>query len=455
MSYITRLSQAATVDTNNSSSANLSQNAYFIGLPTSTLGVNSIQVSLKSDQNCTIYVEQSPGTVTGVSTVTTTNPGSVGTITGVATKFQRDFKVGDQIFIAGETTHYIASIVSDTVMTATATFAGVAGAAYTFYPWDLSDMFLYYANNNFGRTTQAISSYLRVRVVNTGTATSLFLRLQTVLCPIVDSVPRALNSLGYLRAGDFDNDVAQGDAPFATPWYKIGYTPTMNNTDSDIWSGAGVYTPPASGVQMRVLSSSANDTGAGTNAQQVTIYYLDSNYVSQSETVTLNGVTPVSTVSTDIFRLNGFRVTRVGAIATAKAAGNIQLQLLAAPNTVYGYITAGYTRGRNSFYTVPAGKTLYINKVNFSFGFGTTAGNTLIYMRGYTRITYNDQLGVTTTSTGIFYPYHEGIVSNSDFMSDLKVPTKIPEKVDIKVSGITNSATAGAAASVLRGYLIG
>lgn len=60
MSYLNRLSQNVIADTNNSSTGNLSGGATFTGVGSSTLGVAGIQVSLKTDQNCTVYIEQSP-----------------------------------------------------------------------------------------------------------------------------------------------------------------------------------------------------------------------------------------------------------------------------------------------------------------------------------------------------------------------------------------------------------
>ena len=372
----------------NSSTTNLAKSPdsgyQFLGSAESTLGVAAIQVALKTDQNCTITVEQS----------------------------------------------------TDNVPT--------SGAPH----WDIVDTYNYYAGQTFGRTVQAISSYYRVTVTNlsTTTATSYF-RLQAVLCPVVESIPRSLNSLGYMKNGGFLEDVAFGDVPFAIPWSKIGYTPTMNNTESDLWSGAGFYTPPSAAIQMRVISSSTSDTAAaGTGAQKVTIYYLDGNYNSASEEVSLNGTNGVNTTTTSIFRVNSFRVTTVG--SGGKAAGNIQLQNTGGTVT-YAHITAGYTRGRNSFYTVPLGKTLMITKVNISFGY--TTGTT--YARCYTRATYNDASGVVNT-VGLFYPFHECIVSNTDFVSDLHLPTKLPATTDWKISGITPSG-AGVATSVARGYLIG
>jgi len=273
MSYITRLSQNVQSDANNSSVTNLAQNAFFIGTPTSTLGVAAIQVAFKADQNCTVFVEQSQGVITGVGTITTTNPGGTGTITGSAsTKFTRDFKVGDQIFISGETTHYIASIVSDTVMTATATFSGVVGANYTFYPWDQTDQYAYNATtDNFGITVQAISAYERVRVTNIGSTTSLVFRLTTVLCPIVEALPRSLDINGNLKiASPVDNygftleNTPNGELRTVTPYRTAGkqfeFFGVGGTIDSQFWLSNIV-----SGATIAVANSNCTLT-SGTNS---------------------------------------------------------------------------------------------------------------------------------------------------------------------------------------------
>ena len=67
--------------------------------------------------------------------------------------------------------------------------------------WDISDRFnYYYTSGGNSWTTQSTASYFRVRVTNLNslTATTYF-RLQTALCPIVEALPRALDSDGSLK----------------------------------------------------------------------------------------------------------------------------------------------------------------------------------------------------------------------------------------------------------------
>lgn len=239
----------------------------------------------------------------------------------------------------------------------------------------------------------------------------------------------------YLQA------LAEGDVSGHTPWYKIGFTPTMTTSESDLWSKAGTYTFPVSGIQMAAVSDSALDTSLGSGARQVIIYYLDNNFLEKTEIVSLSGLTPVNTIATNIYRINGFRVYSAG--TNAKPFGNLSLTSTDTLTT-YSYILAGFNRARSSFYTVPANKMLYIVTVNFSYGYST---NQTHYCRLYTRATQNE--GIRTP--GLFYPFTETICSNSAEVVSLEIPTRINEKVDIKVSGI--STYSGIAMVALRGWL--
>jgi hypothetical protein len=54
-----QIKQNVTIDAGNSSVVNLEADATFTGEGTSTLGISGVHVSLKTDQNCLIYVDQS------------------------------------------------------------------------------------------------------------------------------------------------------------------------------------------------------------------------------------------------------------------------------------------------------------------------------------------------------------------------------------------------------------
>lgn len=217
----------------------------------------------------------------------------------------------------------------------------------------------------------------------------------------------------------------------------------MTTAESVVWSAAGAYAfPAAGGIQMEVVSSdNTQDKAGGTGALTVTISYLDANYAEQSEVVTLTGTTPADTVATNILRVNAFRVTTAG--SGGKPVGNISLRNTAGSVT-YSYITAGFTRARNSNYCIPAGKTLYITGGSLGYGY---AVNQTHYARLYLRANQNNGVKVT----GIYYPHLETIAQNGSNPIILSFPLKFVEQVDIFIGGIATAA--GIATSFLEGWL--
>jgi len=178
-----------------SSSVNLAAGATWTGEPVSTLGVVGLQWNLNTDQNCTLYSEESEGSHTGIGTVETDG---TTTLTGTNTVFERAFVVGDTITVAGETDRIIATIVSDTELTVTVAFStSLSGLAFTHFHWDISYHFdfIYKAGQKGeGETVQATNAYWRLRVVNEGTATTTFFRVSGVLCPIATPLPSSLSN---------------------------------------------------------------------------------------------------------------------------------------------------------------------------------------------------------------------------------------------------------------------
>lgn len=330
---------------------------------------------------------------------------------------------------------------------------------------------------------------------------------------------------GKLRVSSqtYLQNIAEGEVPNHDHWTKIGYNPTLTNTEADLWSATGVINFPTAAMQMEVLSSdNAADIGtviktgtvdsgdtshledaavdftaataaavgdlvildgdvdeygfitgvdthtltitngfsrggspaagvpyrvvdksATAGAQVVQVEYLNGSWITKYELVALNGTTVVPTAGSDLYRINSFRV--VGAGANGKPTGNITIRNLA-DTPVYSYILAGYTRARNSAYTIPAGKALYVTEFTVSFGY---AANQTHYARLYTRATQNREF----RTPGIFYPFTEVVCANSSQQVPLDIPTKLLQKVDIKVSGISSIATGGIAAVALRGWL--
>lgn len=204
LSYWKHIKQDVVTDANNSSTTNLtSANSYtFTGTGSSTLGVAGLQFNLKTDQNATIYIEQSDDN---------TN-------------------------------------------------------------WDISDSYDYkYSKGGFGATVQAVSSYWRIRVVLTGTTDTTYFRLLGILCPIVEALPRALNTYGRLitSGGIVDEETkvrvevdTLGSMKTVSPIRLIGTAFSGTTKDTNFWAetvtGTGSVTQ--SGEIVLATGSTANST---------------------------------------------------------------------------------------------------------------------------------------------------------------------------------------------------
>jgi hypothetical protein len=223
--------------------------------------------------------------------------------------------------------------------------------------------------------------------------------------------------------------------PAKTDFFKTGFNADVDAAEEDLWSVGGSYVFPDAEMGMEVVSSSADDTATdGTGARTVKFWYLNSSGVEKSEIVTLDGVTPVATTATDIYRVNAFRVLTAG--AGGKAAGDIDIRHVD-DTPIYSRIPVGYTRARNSIYTVPAGKTLCISQVMFSAG-SSSGGH---YCRFTLNASYDDKIGVVSS---MFYPYYEIGIEDGAFESCVDTPVKLPAMTDVKISVVGDATNANA-----------
>lgn len=116
--------------------------------------------------------------------------------------------------------------------------------------------------------------------------------------------------------------VAAASASATTSGFSFGVITTSATTDVPVRKTT--YTEPSSNAQRSVGSSSANDASAGTGARKVKITYFDSSGAGPyTETVTLNGTTPVNTTNTNICFIEHLEVTEVG--SGGSNAGTISL----------------------------------------------------------------------------------------------------------------------------------
>lgn len=255
--------------------------------------------------------------------------------------------------------------------------------------------------------------------------------------PLADSKLR-VSSMPY------GYDIVEGNITGHTPFFKTGYNADVDAAEEDMWIVGGMYVFPAAAQRMEVVSSSTADAAAGTGALTVKIWYLTSAFVEKTEVVTLTGTVAVPTVATDIYRINAFRVLTAG--AGGSAVGTIDIRHITL-GTIFSRIAIGNTRARNSIYTVPVDKTLYITQISCSVG--NSAGGR--YARFTLRATYDDQAQATSS---LLYPYYEIGIQDSAYNMHLDFPIKFPTGTDLKMSVIGDATNADAICTcAYRGWL--
>jgi hypothetical protein len=177
-----------------------------------------------------------------------------------------------------------------------------------------------------------------------------------------------------------DEAVARGLIQGAEPFSGFGERTTAGaETNFVVWPNGAFSIPAKGGVQMSIVSTSADDAAAGTGVRSVEVHYLDGRFEPQIEIVTLNGVTPVTTTATDISFIQCMHIDDVG--SGLKAAGNISATH---GGVTYSYIQTGAVRCSSSARMVPRGKRLFITGAVGSSISGTAVARTQMYLTAST-----------------------------------------------------------------------
>ena len=168
----------------------------------------------------------------------------------------------------------------------------------------------------------------------------------------------------------FELQVARGQITGHSLVNIFGYQPLVDGTSICIWENATPYVFPSAAVVMTAVSTNAADT-----AVNKFITGLDANFNEINEVLTLNGTTPVTTVN-QYLRINNVRTLAGNALGTVTFTNN---------GTTYAKIIAGTGQTQMSQYTVPAGHTFYLLRVD---AFSQVAGGTNNYCTYNVSATY-------------------------------------------------------------------
>lgn len=214
--------------------------------------------------------------------------------------------------------------------------------------------------------------------------------------------------------------------------HKFGRNPDIDTAATEtIWEAGGLYVWPTTTETIDIVSDDVNDTSAGTGARTVTIEGLDGDYNEVEETVTLNGLTTVTTTNS-FFRVNRAYISSVGSGLTN--AGNITGQNTTSTQSLL-QLSTGLGQSQLALYTTPNNTFLEVDEI-FGWPFKGAAGgveiNILIREFG-TPFRLKGTIGFHTQSGGSSRRF------NNTFF--------VPPKSDIELQGIVTANNTGVSAA--------
>ena len=199
----------------------------------------------------------------------------------------------------------------------------------------------------------------------------------------------------------------------------FGYQASVTTTSIPVWENASVYTYPTSALTM-TYASTASET------LTMTVTGLDANYAVVTDTVTFTaGTSGTATNGTQFFRINSMIVTSTGTL------GGTNVGTITAKNgsTTYAQIAIGVGKTQMAIYTVPAGFSFHLNRIDVFASNPYTSANNLTFINWQqnpaTKVAFN--------------------VAQSPFISILDIHRQYPliytEKTDIQFRVNTSAGT--------------
>ncbi|MGI9498454.1 MAG: hypothetical protein ACR2P3_00315 [Geminicoccaceae bacterium] len=207
---------------------------------------------------------------------------------------------------------------------------------------------------------------------------------------------------------------------------KFGFAGDIGATERTVWDGAGNtncnYLSAA--IQLQISSDDANDTAAGTGARVIEVSGLDANYAEISEEVTLDGITPVTTVNSYIrcFRQRVRAHTNPDAVNAGSIYAFIGTETAGVPidpDQIFSIISPGMNRTLQANYTVPANR---IGLLDFAEIISLGGNNAEVTARLLMR-----PLG------GVWETMRKFVVEKGQIDREWKPPIPMPAKADIEI----------------------
>ena len=212
----------------------------------------------------------------------------------------------------------------------------------------------------------------------------------------------------------FELQVSRGQIPGHSVRNLFGTNPEIGTVFVTPWENNGPLPLLSAAQNLSLVSTSASDT-----AVSILVAGVDADCKAITEVVALNGLTPVVTTQ-QFFRINDL-IT-----ASGNAVGDVTASY---SGTVYAKIIAGRGKNQAAIYTVPAGHSFYLGRID---AFTATANNDTKIMTFRNKVTYVDGR--------VFNVAQTSFTNRMDIARLL--PFKVPEKATIEFQLRMSSQTA-------------
>jgi hypothetical protein len=209
--------------------------------------------------------------------------------------------------------------------------------------------------------------------------------------------------------------IAQGLVSGTSSINKFGYRESIPNSYQTIWDGTADYAYAAAGTVLAVADNTSSD-----NNGTVEIQGLDQNYVPITETLTIGG-----SASSNQF----LRVFRARMITANTGSTNVDEIRIKRATTDLAIILAGAGQTLMSLYTIPAGKTGYLIRLQGNVDANNDALFRLISRPLNESFNVKGQFGVFASGFTVEYP----------------IPLVFTEKTDLQVVAKSQNNVGGGA----------
>ena len=214
----------------------------------------------------------------------------------------------------------------------------------------------------------------------------------------------------------FELQISRGQVAYHSVRNIFGFNAAIGTAYRTPWELANTNALPliSTASQLDIASSAAGDT-----SQVVRIIGLDADYNVIAENVALNGTTTVTTT-------NSYKAINDFITVSGNCAGNVTAKI---STVVYAQITAGTGRNQAAVFTVPAGHSFYLARID---AFSATSTGASKYVTFLNKNTFSDGR--------IFNVAETTFAQRMDIHRVL--PFKVPEKTTLEFQVKVNSTTA-------------